>query len=62
VDFYQFIIGLLFLILGILLIPKKKKNTDKGNFGNIFRMYIGSLGFVLIGCVILIKEILKAFS
>jgi hypothetical protein len=60
-DFYQFIIGLLFVILGILLIPKKKANSDNGKYAHIFGMYIGSLGFVFIGSVILIKEILKAF-
>lgn len=58
-DIYQLLFGFLLLLLGILLFPNKKPKNTKGNEGSIFRIYIGAIGFLLVGFVIIIKEIAK---
>ncbi|PKP25061.1 MAG: hypothetical protein CVU03_09520 [Bacteroidetes bacterium HGW-Bacteroidetes-2] len=58
-DIYQFLLGFLLVLIGILLFPSYKPKNIKGNEGNVFRMYVGAIGFLLIGTVIIIKEIIK---
>jgi hypothetical protein len=58
-DIYQLLLGFLLIILGTFLFPRYKSKNIKEIEGNVFRIYVGAIGFILIGIVILIREIAK---
>lgn len=63
-NFWKFIIGLVAFIIGIILfiwITKARRDGDKGGFGAHVNIYTASIGFIIIGIVMMFKELIKIF-
>ena len=60
-DLVDIIIGALLILIGILvLIFAKSQSKDVGSrFGYVYRIYIGGFGFLLIGIVMIVREIMN---
>ena len=60
--FWKFIIGLVAFIIGIILfvwITKARRNGDKGGFGAHLNIYTALIGFIIIGLVMMCRELIK---
>jgi hypothetical protein len=60
-DIVEILIGALLLLIGILvLIFAKSQSKNVGSrIGYVYKIYIGGLGFLLIGVVIIVREIIN---
>ena len=60
-DVVDILTGALLLLIGFLvLIFAKSESKDVGSrFGYVFKIYVGGFGFVLIGIVMIVREIMN---
>lgn len=61
-DFWNAFLGLLMIIAGIFVfvwLTNKRNKGDKGGYGNHTQIYTSAIGFVIVGLIILIRELLK---
>ena len=61
-DLENFFIGIGAIIVGIFFVvylTNERQKGDKGGYGAHINIYFGALGFIIIGLVIFIKELLK---
>lgn len=58
-DVIQILIGALLMLIGVLiLIFANSQSKDVGNrYGYVYRIYIGGGGFLLIGIVMILREL-----
>ena len=60
-----FLIGLLLFIIGFwgtIWLTNKRLNGDKGGYGGHIKIYFGSIGFIIIGLVMMIEVIVNLFK
>jgi hypothetical protein len=62
INFWNCVGGLLFIVLGIILIIdtiRTKRKIGKDTYGGTIKMGGGAIGFIIIGLFLLLKELSK---
>jgi|GEM_PF-1886245 hypothetical protein len=62
VNFWNSVLGFVFLILGIVFMVdtvRTKKKIGNDTFGGIIKMGAAAIGFIILGLVLFLRELLK---
>lgn len=61
-NFWNAVLGLLMITAGIIsfiVLTRRRINGDQGGYGNHTQIYTAAIGIVIVGLIILIKELMK---
>lgn len=62
ISFWNSVIGLLMIIAGVFVfvwLTNKRIKGDKGGYGNHTQIYTSALGLIIVGFILLIRELIK---
>lgn len=65
INFWNAVLGFVLICLGVLFIIRTTKNKKKDFddvYGNYITIYTGEIGLIILGLLLFLKELIKAFA
>jgi hypothetical protein len=65
INFWNAVLGFVLICLGVFLIVRTTKNKKKDFddvYGNYITIYTGEIGLIILGLLLFLKELIKAFA